>query len=78
MKEQAVERLVETHLLSDLEEAKEALVQGEDAKLSLPGITPGEKLAYLAAAIWIVEKIKLDRSEFKTAYDAYQKEIKEI
>ena len=78
MKERAVERLVETHLLSDLEEAKDALVQGEDAKMNLPGITPGEKLAYLAAAIWIVEKIKLDKIEFKAAYDAYQQEIKEI
>jgi hypothetical protein len=77
MKERAVERLVETYLLSDLEEAKEALFKGEDAKFSLPGETPGEKVAYIAAAIWIVEKIKLDKCEFKVAYDAYQQEIKE-
>lgn len=77
MKERAVERLVETYLLSDLEAAKEALFQGEDAEFNLPGETPGEKVAYLAAAIWIVEKIKLDKCEFKAAYDAYQQEIKE-
>jgi hypothetical protein len=34
-------------------------------------------VAYIAAAIWIVEKIKLDKCEFKVAYDAYQQEIKE-
>ena len=77
MEERDIIRLVETQLLSDLEEARKALVQGNETKFMLPGVTPGEKMAYLAAAIWIVQKIKRDKCDFKTAFKAYQQEIKE-
>ncbi len=76
MEERAVERIVETYLLSDLEQANKALVQGKEAKFKLPGKTPGEKLSYVTAAIWIVEKIKRDRCDFREAYSAYQLVIK--
>ena len=77
MDEREIERLVETHLVTDLEKAEQALIAGRKVKISLPGANPGEKLASVAAAKWIVERIKLDGCDFKTAYQAYQEVIKE-
>ena len=77
MNERAIEILVETHLLSDLKAANEALIGGNEAEFEIPGKTPGQKLSYIAAAIWIVEKIREDNCEFKEAYEAYQQVIKQ-
>jgi len=77
MKARALERLVETLLLSDLEKAEQALIEGKELDLDLPGINPGEDLAYLTAARWIVQKINSEGCEFRTAYEAYLDEMKE-
>lgn len=69
--------MVETHQVNDLEAAEKALIKGQDVKIKLTGENPGEMLAYIAAAKWIVKKIRLDRCDFKTAYSAYQRVIKE-
>ena len=77
MDERAIEILVETHLLADLKAANEALIGGMEAEFEIPGDTPGQKLSYITAAIWIVEKIRLDNCEFSEAYAAYRQVIKQ-
>lgn len=77
MEAREIEKLVERYSFSDLEKAERALIQGKKAKFRLPGKTPGEKLAYLAAAKWIVEKIRLDKCDFGDAYEHYLQVIKE-
>ena len=76
MDERERERLVETYLAIDLEEAEKALIQGKEVTISLQGESPGEKLAAIAAAKWIVERIKSYGYDFKAAYQAYQEVIK--
>ena len=76
MDEREIERLVETHLINELIEAEQALIAGGEASITLPGSSPGEKLASLAAAKWIVEKIQTEGCDFKTAYQAYKEIIK--
>lgn len=76
MKARELERLVETLLLSDLEKAEQALIDGQKLDMDLPGINPEEHIGYLAAARWIVEKIKKDKCDFRTAFEAYLNVIK--
>ena len=77
MDERELEKLIETHLLTDLDLAEQALINGKSAKIELPGANPAEKMAAIAAAKWIVEKIRVERCDFKTAFEAYQKVIKD-
>jgi hypothetical protein len=71
-----IERLVETHMLVDLEKAEETIIQGRPTTIILPGDTPGDKLAAIAAAKWIVRKIRHEGCDFMTAFEAYQEVIK--
>ena len=77
MEAREIERLVETYQVRDLEKVEESLIAGKEVEITMPGENPGEKLAYIAAAKWIVEKIKLDKCEFQEAYEAYLDVIKE-
>jgi len=72
MDEREVERLVSKHLLMDLEEAETDLISGRKLKISVNGNSPGEMLTYISAAKWVVDKIRVDACDFKTAYEAYQ------
>ncbi len=67
---------METLLLSDLEKAEQALIDGEKVDMDLPGVNQEERIGYLAAARWIVEKIKKDNCDFRTAFVAYLEGIK--
>jgi hypothetical protein len=71
-----IERLVETHMLVDLEKAEETIIQGRPTTIILPGDTQGDKLAAIAAAKWIVRKIRHEGCDFMTAFEAYQEVIK--
>ena len=76
MKARELERLVETLLFSDLEKAGQALIDGQAVTMGLPGVSQEEYVGYLAAVRWIVEKIKKDKCDFRTAFEAYMEGIK--
>lgn len=63
-------------MLVDLEKAEETIIQGRPTTIILPGDTQGDKLAAIAAAKWIVRKIRHEGCDFMTAFEAYQEVIK--
>ena len=71
-----VERLVETHLWLDLKEAEEDLVAGKEVQIEVTGETPAEKISIIAAALWIVEKMRERSWDFATALSAYRQIIR--
>ena len=76
MDQKEVERLVETHLWLDLKEAEEDLVAGKEVQIEVTGETMAEKISIIAAALWIVEKMRERSWDFATALSAYRQIIR--
>ena len=71
-----IEKLVEAHLWLDLKEAEEDLIMGKKVQIKVPGGSPAEQLSIISAAIWIVEKMREDDSDFRTALTDFQENIR--
>ncbi len=76
MDNREIERLVERYHWLDLKESEEALANGEESPIDIAGDTPGEKLSYIAAAIWVVEAMRSTGCDFKQAIEAYRKKVR--
>lgn len=77
MKIPEIKRLVENHTIDDLMAAEEALVNEEEPAIEINGIDEGEKLTHVFAAIFIINKIKSDGVDFKTALREYTSKVRE-
>ncbi len=70
-----IEKLVEAHLGLDLKEAEEDLIAGKKVQIKVPGDSPAEQISNISAAIWIVEKMRKDACDFRTALTDYLEKI---
>lgn len=77
MKITAIKQLVENYTLKDLMEAEAALLEEQETVMEIEGDDEGEKLTHIFAAIWILNKIKDDKVEFKVALREYTKKVRE-
>lgn len=67
MKIPEVKRLVETYTLAQLQAAEEALAEEQKPEIEIEGSDEGEKLTHAYAAIWILQKMDKEGTDFKTA-----------
>ncbi|CAN5160967.1 hypothetical protein BH23BAC1_BH23BAC1_27950 [soil metagenome] len=77
MKILAIKKLVETQPLKDLMAAEYALIEDKPLSFDVEGDDEGEKLTHIIAAIWILERMKIDDIEFKAALREYTQKVRE-
>ncbi|UII31302.1 hypothetical protein LVD17_23705 [Fulvivirga ulvae] len=77
MKIPEIKRLVENNTIEELIAAEEALINEEEPAVEINGADEGEKLTHVFAAIYIINKIKDDNVDFKTALRDYTGKVRE-
>lgn len=77
MKIPVVKKLVENQSMEDLIAAEEALVEEQPLPIEVGGDDEGEKLTHILAAIFILEKMKNEGVDFKSALREYTRRVRE-
>lgn len=77
MKIPVVKKLVENQSMEDLIAAEEALVEDKPLPIEIGGDDEGEKLTHILAAIFILERMKSDGVDFKSALREYTRRVRE-
>ncbi|WPP49559.1 DUF6952 family protein [Catalinimonas niigatensis] len=77
MKIPVVKKLVENQSMEDLIAAEEALVEDKPLPIEVGGDDEGEKLTHILAAIFILERMKSDGVDFKSALREYTRRVRE-
>lgn len=77
MKIPVVKKLVENYTMSALREAEDALIEEEPLPFEVEGDDEGEKLTHILAAIFILERMKSEKVEFKAALREYTRIVRE-
>ncbi|ALD22210.1 DUF6952 family protein [Hymenobacter sp. DG25A] len=76
MKIPAIKQLVESQTLDALVAAEEALLEEQQPAFEVPGEDEGEKLTHVFAAIFILNHMRDNGSEFKDALREYTKKVR--
>ncbi|MEK6476885.1 hypothetical protein WJR50_05095 [Catalinimonas sp. 4WD22] len=77
MKIPVVKKLVENQSMEDLITAEEALVEEQPLPIEVEGEDDGEKLTHILAAIFILERMKDEGVDFKSALREYTRRVRE-
>ena len=77
MKTLVVKKLVENYTQEQLVQAEEAVLREQPLPIAVEGNDDSERLSYLLAAIFILDKIKQEKMEFKTALRSYTERVRE-
>lgn len=77
MKIPEVKKLVENQSIEELMAAEEALVEESELPITVRGEDEGEKLTHILAAIFILERMKNQGVDFKTALREYTRRVRE-
>lgn len=77
MKIPEIKKLVENHTIDELIRAEEQLVNEETLSIAVGGTDEGEQLTHVFAAIYIINKIKDEGMDFKTALRDYTSKVRE-
>jgi hypothetical protein len=76
MKIPVIKRLVESQTLQSLVAAEEALLEEQQPAFEVEGEDEGEKLTHVFAAIFILNHMQDNQSEFKDALREYTKKVR--
>ncbi|WP_299818236.1 hypothetical protein [uncultured Pontibacter sp.] len=76
MKIPAIKKLVETYNLQQLMSAEEAIVEEQPLAIEVEGDDEGEQLTHVLAAVWILNHMEDNGSDFKTALREYTKKVR--
>ncbi|MHA6248531.1 DUF6952 family protein [Pontibacter sp. CAU 1760] len=76
MKIPAIKKLVETYTLQELMTAEEAIVEEQQPAIEVAGEDEGEQLTHVLAAVWILNDMEDNGSDFKTALREYTKKVR--
>lgn len=76
MKIPVIKKLVEQYDVEALKAAEEAIIEEETPEINIEGKDEGEQLTHVLAAIWILEDMEKNGSEFKTALRAYTQKVR--
>ncbi|WP_114784672.1 DUF6952 family protein [Botryobacter ruber] len=76
MKIPAIKKLVETHTLHALMEAEAAIVDEQPLAIEVEGEDEGEQLTHVLAAVWILNYMEDNNTDFKTALREYTKKVR--
>ena len=77
MKILVIKALVENYTQEQLIQAEEALLKEQPLPITVEGSDDSERLSYILAAIFVLEKIKQEKMEFKTALRSYTERVRE-
>ena len=77
MKISAIKNLVENFPVEKLIEAEKNIIEDKPLKIKIEGQDEGEKLTHVFAAIWILNKMKVDNLDFKEALKEYTHKVRE-
>lgn len=76
MKIPVIKKLVEQYDVEALKAAEEAIIEEETPEINIEGKDEGEQLTHVLAAIWILEDMEKNGSEFKTSLRAYTQKVR--
>ncbi len=76
MKIPAIKQLVENYTLEDLIAAEAAIIEEQRPQIEVIGDDEGEQLTHVLAAVWILNHMQDEESDFKTALREYTKKVR--
>lgn len=76
MKIPAIKQLVENHSLEELMAAENAIVDEQQPAIEVGGEDEGEQLTHVLAAVWILNEMEDNGTDFKTALRMYTQKVR--
>jgi hypothetical protein len=76
MKIPAIKKLVENHSLKELMAAEAAIVDEQPLAIDVEGDDEGEQLTHVLAAVWILNEMGDNGTDFKTALRQYTQKVR--
>jgi hypothetical protein len=76
MKIPAIKNLVENNSLEELMAAEAAIVDEQQPAIEVEGEDEGEQLTHVLAAVWILNEMEDNGTDFKTALREYTKKVR--
>ena len=76
MKIPAIKKLVENYDLQQLMAAEEAIVEEQQPAIEVEGDDEGEQLTHVLAAVWILNEMNDNGTDFKTALRMYTQKVR--
>ncbi|MEJ8804334.1 DUF6952 family protein [Pontibacter sp. H249] len=76
MKIPAIKKLVENYDLQQLMAAEEAIVEEQPIAIEVEGDDEGEQLTHVLAAVWILNEMNDNGTDFKTALRMYTQKVR--
>jgi hypothetical protein len=76
MKIPAIKKLVENNSLQELMTAEAAIVEEQQPAIEVEGEDEGEQLTHVLAAVWILNEMEDNGTDFKTALREYTKKVR--
>ena len=76
MKIPAIKKLVENNTLEELMAAEAAIVDEQQPAIAVEGEDEGEQLTHVLAAVWILNEMEDNGTDFKTALREYTKKVR--
>lgn len=76
MKIPAIKKLVENFSLQDLMTAEAAIVDEQPLAIEVEGEDEGEQLTHVLAAVWILNEMEDNGTDFKSALRMYTQKVR--
>jgi hypothetical protein len=76
MKLPVIKDLAETKSISQLKEAEEKLINGEELPFEIKGDDEGEQLTHILGALDILERVENEKIDLKTATRAFFERVR--
>lgn len=76
MKIPAIKKLVENSNLEELMAAEAAIVDEQQPAIEVEGEDEGEQLTHVLAAVWILNEMEDNGTDFKSALRAYTQKVR--
>ena len=76
MKIPAIKKLVENNTLEELMAAEAAIVDEQQPAIAVEGEDEGEQLTHVLAAVWILNEMEDNGTDFKSALRAYTQKVR--
>lgn len=76
MKIPVIKALVENHDIKTLVAAEEALLEEVKPEIEVAGDDEGEKLTHVFAAIWVLNNMQDNNSDFKTSLRLFTQKVR--
>jgi hypothetical protein len=73
-----IKQLVEGFSMEDLQTAENAILNGNPLSIEVGGVDEGEQLTHVLAAITIIENMKNNNVDYRTAQREYVKAVRDI